>query len=86
MTARMLEQLAHGENVSKKSPVERLSDRELEVYRMYGEGFGTREIANALHLSIKTIESYRENIKEKLHLSSGNEMICHAAQWVEDQV
>ena len=52
---------------------------------MLGEGRGTREIASSLHLSIKTIETYREHIKDKLNLKDSNEMVCHAARWVAEQ-
>ena len=62
-------------------PMDRLTDRELEVFRMIGKGFSTREIASKLHLSIKTIGTYRERIKEKLNLKHANELVCHAVHW-----
>lgn len=68
-----------------KPSVDRLSDRELEVFRLLGEGLGTRQIAEQLKLSIKTIETYRAHIKEKLNLSSGTELVRYAVQWVEHQ-
>lgn len=58
--------------------VEQLSDRELEVFEMIGEGLGSREIAARLHLSVKTVETYREKIKAKLRLKNGNELTRHA--------
>ena len=64
-----------------RSPMERLTDRELEVFRMIGKGFSTREIASKLHLSIKTIGTYRERIKEKLNLKHANELVRHAVHW-----
>lgn len=64
-----------------RSPMDRLTDRELEVFRMIGKGFSTREIASKLHLSIKTIGTYRERIKEKLHLKHANELVRHAVHW-----
>jgi DNA-binding NarL/FixJ family response regulator len=64
-------------------PVERLSDRELEVFRLIGQGSGTRQIAEQLHLSVKTIETYRAHIKEKLCLDSAIELVRYAVQWVE---
>ena len=64
-----------------RSPMERLTDRELEVFRMIGKGFSTREIASNLHLSIKTIGTYRERIKEKLNLKHANELVRHAVHW-----
>jgi len=65
------------------SPLERLSDRELEVFRLLGQGRGTRQIAEQLHLSIKTIETHRANIKQKLNLKSATELVRHAVQWAE---
>jgi len=65
------------------SPLERLSDRELEVFRLLGQGRGTRQIAEELHLSIKTIETHRANIKQKLNLKSATELVRHAVQWAE---
>ena len=85
MSDRMLHQVAAGSRPGDQSPLERLSDRELEVYRMLGQGMSTREIAGHLHLSMKTIETYREHIKDKLNLADSNEMICHAARWIADQ-
>lgn len=68
-----------------KPAVERLSDRELEVFRLLGHGLGTRQIADQLKLSLKTIETYRAHIKEKLNLASGTELVRFAVQWVEHQ-
>lgn len=65
-----------------ESPISQLSDRELEVLRLIGQGRGTREIANLLHLSIKTIETYRANIKDKLGLANATQLVRYAAQWV----
>lgn len=64
-----------------RSAMDRLTDRELEVFRMIGKGFSTREIAAKLHLSIKTIGTYRERIKEKLNLKHANELVRHAVHW-----
>jgi DNA-binding NarL/FixJ family response regulator len=63
------------------SPVDRLSDRELEVLRLLGKGLGTRDIARTLHLSVKTIETHRAHIKEKLGFKEAAEMICFAIDW-----
>lgn len=68
------------------SPIERLSDRELEVFRRIGEGLGTRQIAEQLHLSIKTIETYRAHIKEKLALKTAAELTRAAVSWVENEL
>ena len=64
--------------------VERLTDRELQVFRLIGQGLGTRLIAEMLHLSRKTIESHREHIKTKLGLKDGSELIQKAIQWAHD--
>ena len=64
------------------SMVSSLSDRELEVFRLIGEGRKTQEIAAQLHLSVKTVETYRDRIREKLALSDGAELARHALQWV----
>ena len=65
------------------SPVEVLSDRELEVFELIGQGFGTQEIARQLNLSMKTVSCYRQNIKSKLGLKGGPELIRHAIHWAE---
>lgn len=67
------------------SPVDRLSDRELEVLQLLGRGFGTREIASELHLSIKTIETHRAHIKEKLGFKDAGEMVRFAIDWVAQE-
>ena len=67
------------------SPVDRLSDRELEVLTMLGKGHSTKSVAHNLNLSIKTIESHRAHIKEKLGLSDSNEMTRFAVDWVTHQ-
>ena len=66
-----------------KSPIERLTDRELEVFRLLAQGLSSREIARRLHLSIKTIGTYRERIKEKLNLKHGTELVRYAVHWVK---
>lgn len=66
-----------------QTPLETLSDRELEVLRWVGQGMGTRHIAEKLCLSIKTIEAHRENIKRKLHIKRAPELVRYAVQWVQ---
>jgi DNA-binding NarL/FixJ family response regulator len=66
-----------------KSPLDVLTNRELEVFRLVGEGLSTKEIAARLHLSIKTIGTYRENIKEKLNLKHFTELVKFAVHWSE---
>ncbi|HMC67492.1 MAG TPA: LuxR C-terminal-related transcriptional regulator, partial [Gemmataceae bacterium] len=65
-----------------KEPVEGLSSRELAVFELIGHGLTTRAIAEKLQLSVKTIETHREGIKEKLQLRNNNELIRCATQWV----
>jgi DNA-binding NarL/FixJ family response regulator len=82
MATRMLHKLVVGRNQEASSPVERLTDRELEVFQLIGRGQGTRRIAEELHLGIKTVESYRARIKEKLKLADGTQLLQQAIQWV----
>ena len=82
---RLLHTLVHGHAPLPSSPVEELSDRELEVFNLIGQGLGTRPIAEKLHLSIKTIESHRAHIKEKLNLQNATELVHHAIQWVQSE-
>lgn len=63
-------------------PPERLTDRELEIYRRLGEGFRTREIAAKLRISVSTVESYRASIKQKLNLRDAAKLVTHAAKFV----
>ena len=81
MSNKMLQQYIGGAPSMIQSRIAALSDRELEVFRQIGEGHATREIAEELHLSIKTVETYQAHIKEKLALRSGRELIQHAIQW-----
>jgi DNA-binding NarL/FixJ family response regulator len=78
---RMLKHYITGSGTTKNSSIADLSDRELEVFRLIGEGHGTRQIAEQLHLSIKTVESYQAHIKDKLSLRSARELMQHAIQW-----
>jgi DNA-binding NarL/FixJ family response regulator len=68
-----------------KFPIERLTDRELEVFQLIGKGCSTNEIARKLNLSTKTIGTYRERIKEKLHLKHSGELVRHALLWTENE-
>ena len=65
------------------SPVNRLSDRELEVFECIGQGLGASEIARKLRLSVKTIESYQAKLKEKLNLKDSSALFQYALHWVE---
>ena len=82
---RLLMGMAQGHDPLAKSPLDVLSDRELEVFEMTGKGFGTREISERLHLSVKTVESYRARIKNKLNLKNAAELMQHAVNWVEGE-
>ncbi|MFY9903662.1 MAG: response regulator transcription factor [Terriglobales bacterium] len=77
----MLQHYVRGVNPAEHSSITELTDRELEVFRLIGDGLGTRQIAEALHLSVKTVESYQAHIKEKLSLRSGRELVQHAVEW-----
>lgn len=77
----LLRAMAEGESMPV-SPIDQLSDRELEVFRLLGQGRTTRDIAQQLHLSASTIDTYRERLKTKLGLSTGVELIHRATQWV----
>jgi DNA-binding NarL/FixJ family response regulator len=84
MTRRMLFEHIQGGGEAR-SAVERLTDRELEVFQLIGEGRDMHEIARQLHLSKKTIETHRTNIKEKLGVASAREVVRYAVQWVGAQ-
>jgi len=83
MSARILEYVA-GKR-TEASPIERLSDREWEVFQLIGQGKSTVQIAEELHLSPKTVEAHRARIKEKLDLRTMPELISFASRWVETQ-
>jgi DNA-binding NarL/FixJ family response regulator len=83
---RLLQSLAGKANASiSASPIDILSDRELEVFGLLGKGHGTRHIAEQLSLSIKTIESHRAHIKEKLNVGSAAELVHQAIQWTQTE-
>src|SRR5277367_6040359 len=81
MANKMLHRFVGGSQDSPRSPVAELTDRELEVFRLIGEGHGTRQIAEELHISVKTVESYQAHIKEKLSLKNSRELVQRAVQW-----
>jgi DNA-binding NarL/FixJ family response regulator len=83
MANKMLQQFVGAPATAQKFSIDRLSDRELEVFRLIGQGHGTRRIAEELRLSVKTVESYREHIKEKMTLSDASELVQHAIQWLQ---
>jgi len=84
MSTSMLAKLMKGKTEPPVSPIQQLSDRELEVFQMLGQGKPTRQIAEELDLTIPTIHSFRLRIKEKLQFKSSTEMMLHAMQWVRE--
>jgi len=85
VSANIVKRFIDGKAETTKSAIEILSDRELEVFQLIGQGIGTRQIADNLNVSIKTVESYRANIKEKLKLKNATELMKHAVHWVESR-
>ena len=81
MSERLLHRAVGGEAV-KPSAIEMLSDRELEVFRLFGHGLDTQHVAERMHISPKTVETYRVRIKEKLNVNSVSELVYRATQWV----
>ncbi len=80
---RLIFKVIQGSDGDAVAPVDKLSDRELEVFQHIGNGLSTREIADTLHLSVKTIETHRAHIKEKLGFATAAEMIHFAVEWKE---
>lgn len=83
MAGRMMKKMVGPAKGEGGSPLEMLTDRELEVFQLLGRGFGTRQIAEELRVGIKTVELYRARIKEKLQLADGNQLLQRAIQWVQ---
>ncbi len=86
MSARILDLFSGRRPEAGGSPVAKLTDREFEVFQLVGAGKGTRDIADQLHLSIKTVEVHRANIKRKLGIKTAPELVRHAVRWVESQL
>lgn len=85
VAARLLQEFVEGSSEPSRGGVEALSDRELEVFELIGGGIATRDIATKLRLSVKTIETHRAHIKQKLNLKSGTELLHHAVHWSENE-
>jgi DNA-binding NarL/FixJ family response regulator len=86
MAERLLQRTVGSERQEiERTPVEALSDRELEVFLLIGEGVKTADVAKRLHLSIKTVETYRDRIRQKLELIDGTELAHYATQWIVEQ-
>lgn len=89
ISPRLKEKLAERVLVSRshevEDPVEQLSDREMEVFELIGDGYTTRQIAERLNLSVKTIDSYREHLKIKLHVADAPDLLQHAIRWTKSK-
>jgi DNA-binding NarL/FixJ family response regulator len=89
VSARMAQKLAQQfigrSGAAKRSTIEELTDRELEVFRLIGQGHGTRQIAEELHLNVKTVETHYAHIKEKLCLKNARQLVQHAVQCTINQ-
>jgi DNA-binding NarL/FixJ family response regulator len=83
IATQMAARLAGAQPTKGSTPMEQLSDRELEVFQMLGEGRGTRQIAEDLGISLKTVQAYCARIKEKLNLQSASELLREALRWSE---
>lgn len=85
ISALMAEKFVGGQNSVSASPVEQLSDRELQVFELLGHGHGTRQIADQLHVGFKTVQAYHARIKEKLQLANATELMRAAIRWNESK-
>jgi len=82
IVGRILQRLANGKAQAGTPDVEQLSDREMETFELIGAGLGSREISERLCISVKTVEAYRQRIKEKLGIATGPELARRAVEWV----
>lgn len=85
MSARIIEMFSGNQGGTQRSGVESLSDREFEVFQLIGQGKSTREVAQMLNLSTKTVDVHRGHIKDKLQLKDATALVRHAVRWVETQ-
>lgn len=85
MSGKMLQKYVGSSGKPMETSIDRLTDREVAVLQLIGLGHGTREIAEQLNLSVKTIETYRAHIMEKLDLKNATELVKYAIQWVQSQ-
>jgi DNA-binding NarL/FixJ family response regulator len=83
MSERMIDRMSSPDTAA--TPTDLLSDRELEVFRALGKGLKPAEIAEELHISVKTVETYREQIKTKLKLDSASELAQYAIAWARNR-
>ena len=85
MSTRLLKTFGNPQSRNTESPLQRLTDREFEVFRLIGQGLTTEEIAGQLHISPKTVDVHRFQIKEKLQLASGTALIHYAVHWAQEE-
>ena len=85
VSSRILENLTGHRPSTARSPIESLTNREFQVFQLIGQGSGTRQIADKLHLSVKTVEVHRLNIKQKLDLRTATQLVQAAVRWVDSQ-
>jgi DNA-binding NarL/FixJ family response regulator len=81
MKSAMLQKMAGGQRPEGRAPTDVLSDRELEVFQLLGQGLGVRQIAEMLFVSVKTVEAHREHIKQKMNFKSSSELLRYAIQY-----
>ncbi len=86
LASSLVSRFMHGAPEPTATPIQTLSDRELEVFRMIGQGKGARQIAAALDVTVATVNSFRNRIKEKLDLKTSTEVMLHAIQWVQGEM
>ena len=84
VASQMLSHLTIGKSIENNSPVSSLSDRELEIVNLIGNGLPTRVIATKLHISIKTVETHRAHIKRKLNIENATQLVQFCVRWVEE--
>jgi len=85
LAATLLDSMTGGRPRGSTSPIEKLSDREFEIFQLIGQGKSTRHIAVQLHISQKTVDAHRSHIKEKLDLKDATSLVRHAVRWVETE-
>jgi DNA-binding NarL/FixJ family response regulator len=85
LASKLIQKVSRKESFDSQSDYTVLSDRELDVFRLIGQGLTTKQIADELHLSVKTIETHRTRIKDKLSIKSTNELMIKAFDWVRQE-
>jgi len=85
ISKKFLHKVAGDKTDKTKTSIENLSDREFEIFRLIGDGLKASQIAKKLHLSVKTVETYRGRLKEKLNLDSASELLQYAIKWTKSE-